>query len=240
MISLVRVLPPDGRHMQAFDPGVPPALGSVLLFDSADIAVRKDSVIEVLSSAPWCTPVMLMAQRLCRRDVTAILCGLPTYTLTLSEPADSEVDAIRRALRSRPPPTDEEVIEYLHLRRLPQNLTLCVAGVWNLRANTGSPVKWARTRRRFNRHLASHGPFSVHKWHQLRLILSCPTPAPEASFERLARACQVEPRALRRWISSLMALPHATVLKCPGWEWKLEAALRHGGYVVPPGGRRSP
>ena len=107
------------------------------------------------------------------------------------------------------------------------------------------PRRWAHRRRSsLSRKFHDFGAYTAHDWKALNRLILASDQEPTA-LERLAHLLGLDPRTLREDAHRFLGdrAMHAT--NWPGWEWKIEVALRMGGYPLinhrrpsPPGALR--
>ncbi len=134
--------------------------------------------------------------------------------------------ALRAAIRARTPPTPETLARYV-IRR-----TSCAEPLVALiDCFTDPPATPAVPRSTLARRLRDFGSFTPHDWRALHRLILATGRAP-SPMERLAHVLGLDPRTLRTAAQQFLGdlTPHVT--RWPGWEWKLEAALRQGGYPL--------
>ncbi len=194
-------------------------------------------VSAALVAAPWCAVVLLAEQPLSVTEAAVLLPILPHATMILQGGLDVDPARIVAALRLRQAPAAAEVCDYLRLRRLPRALIAAVEDAIASRESESESesekVASGPHRSSINRRLAEFGPLRVRSWRALLRLLQLETPI-SVSAEQAAWDAGTDPRTLRLRAEEFFGVGARPALDTPGWEWKLEAALRRHGYVAWP------
>jgi hypothetical protein len=198
-------------------------------------------VSAALTEAPWCAVVLLAEQPLSVTEAAMLLPILPRTALILHGGLDLDPTRILAALRLRQVPAAAEVCDYLRLRRLPRALIAAVEDALAAREGEGEDedededgkIAAAPHRSTINRRLAEFGPLRARSWRALLRLLQFEAPV-SLSGEQAAWDAGLDPRTLRARAEEFVGIGPLPALDTPGWEWKLEAALRRHGYVAWP------
>lgn len=175
---------------------------------------------------PWCpTCLILRDSRLPLEWVSGLLAGQRQVGVLTADPgALPAPERVRQAIRGRTSPAPGTIVRYIRRRT---GHSAAGPALLDCFATEGLEPPLPRSSR--DRLLREFGPYTARDWRSLhRLLLG--TEREPTALERLAHSLGLDPRTLRTDARTFLGdrSPHAT--SWPGWEWKLEAALRVGGY----------
>ncbi len=227
------------RKLTDYRPPVLPSLGDALAVHATSGSRTPELVSAALAAAPWCAVLLLAEQPLSPAEAGALLPLLPDSTLFLQGGLDLDPTRIIAALRLRAAPAASDLCAYLRLRRLPGEL---ITAVEDALAGRESEIESEQAasdpnRSTINRRLAEYGPLRARSWRALLRVLQFTThvtaPAQQGAVDE-----EFDSRTFRARSQDLVGLAPRPALGTPGWEWKLEAALRRHRYVTWPGATR--
>jgi len=185
---------------------------------------------------PWCPTCLLLADGLIPFRWLDALAGSRRQFGTVRRPRGESAlpSGIRAAIRERTPPSPDTLVRYIR-RRTGQSGPLSAL----LACFEPPDLAPALADSTLARHLRDFGPYTARDWRALhRLIVATGrTPSP---MERLAHVLGLDPRTLRASAHHFLGELAPAAARWPGWEWKLEAALRGGGYALRPALRATP
>lgn len=216
------------RRLTDFRAPVLPSLGDALAVHAAPAARVPELVCEALAAAPWCAVVLLTEQALSGTEVASLLRILPSIIVSVDGGLQAEPASITTQLRLRGAPSREELVGYLRRRGLTRGLIAAIEDALATREN--QKVVRSPHPSSINRRLAAFGPLRAADWRALVGLLQFEAPA-SISAERAALEAGADPRTLRARTEELLGVSAHPALDTPGWEWKVEAALRRHGYV---------
>ncbi|MBK9066859.1 MAG: hypothetical protein IPL76_08225 [Gemmatimonadetes bacterium] len=198
------------------------------------LVARLDGLVDLPSPLadklfhPWCPTCLLLAdERIPLRWLDALAGSRRQFgTLRLTRDQPATPSAIQCAIRDRTPPTPDTLVRYIRRRT---GRSEPVAAL--LTCFERSDLAPALSDSTVARHLRDFGKYSARDWRALhRLILA--TSRVATALERLAHLLGLDPRTLRADTHRLLGDLSSHATAWPGWEWKLEAALRRGGYPL--------
>lgn len=232
MPNPIRVFCAVARRLIDYRPPEIPSLGDALAVFGAPASRNPELVSQALTVAPWCAVVLLAEQPLSALDAAALLAILPRTTIVLAAGIAVDPAKLHAALQVRRTPDSTEVSDYLRLRQLPRALIAAVEDA------LGSPESKCPSgngpsgphRSSINRRLAAFGPLRSADWRALFRIVEIEAPV-SISTERAALEAGTDPRTLRAKTKELLGVSARPALDTPGWEWKVEAALRRHSYL---------
>ncbi|MEO8635133.1 MAG: hypothetical protein ABI587_07640 [Gemmatimonadales bacterium] len=237
MPSPVRIFCSTALRPMPHEPGILPSLGDTLLVDVARIPHQMELVAATLRAAPWCAVILVARQPLPVTELSRLVRLMPRHVATLVHGEEVNADVVHQAVRGRPKPTRHDATEYLRLRQLDRSLIAAVEDALALSTDTDADTdtdtdtdtaKMAQPRSpsAINRVLAQHSLLRAREWRALiHLLPILESAAP--SMDQLAGNHEHDPRTLRALVSEHIGVDLAVALAHPGWEWKLEAGLRH-------------
>lgn len=219
----VRVFCAVARKLTDHRPPTLPSLGDALAVQAAPASRAPEVASAALAAAPWCAVVLLAEQPLSSTEAGALLPVLPDTTTILQGGLDVDPAQILAALRLRKPPTAADMGDYLRLRGLSRDLVAAVEDAL-------APQPASAHRSILNRRLGEFGPLRARSWRALLRVLQFTTHV-TGSVEQAAGEDGCDSRTFRARSQDLVGLSPRRTLETPGWEWKLEAALRRHGYI---------
>jgi hypothetical protein len=232
-MSALRMLAPPYRQLAWPSDGVPP-LGAVAIAvaDSAE-SVAGD-LRPFLRRAPWCIPCLVTGSATATPRVLIAIHELPGQPAFIAGPvADGGLEApVAAAVRSRPVPGGARLADFVVRRTGRGDLRLELSRL--LAAPSAGPVVSELPGRTLRDRLRRFGTFGSHCWRAVGALCRLGTKQDGGSIERLATSVGIGPRTLRSWVRRYLDVTIAEYRTRIGWEWVLEAALRHGGYVEAP------
>jgi hypothetical protein len=216
MPSPVHIFCAEARRLTEYRSAVLPSLGDAFAVLAGPAVGAPSTVAEAVAAAPWCAVVLLSRPLPIPPEARVLLSVLPETAPILSGDLTTPPAQIAAAIRQRPVPAATSLLAYLRRRRLAGELVVAVE-----EALAGGPASTQGSR--LNRRLSRFGPLRARSWRALLQILQFTSqPTEEAG---------VDSRTFRARSQDLVGLSPRWVLDTPGWEWKLEAALRRHGYV---------
>jgi hypothetical protein len=240
----VRVLCAASGGLEPRQTTVLPSLGDALVFHATRAAGAAAAVHFACAQAPWCARVLLVEASLSVTEVATLVQLLPARALACLGGFESDKQTMFEAIRRRGAPDHCGMIDYLRSRRLPRDLIWSVEDALalaeaDLEPTTDASRKSVRpTQRTLNRHLSRYGPFRVSDWRRIQALLELTEVPSPVSFEQRCWERQHDPRTFRDWLAQYVGVEPRPALATPGWEWKVESALRRHGYVSWPGASR--
>lgn len=177
---------------------------------------------------PWCpTCLILVEERVPLRWMETLAASRRQFGTVHQPPGIvGNADAIRQAIRGRTPPAPDTLVRYIRRR------TERGDAVPALLACFEPPgLAPALSESTLARHLRDFGEYTARDWRSLNRLLLATGRAPTA-LERVAHALGLDPRTLRADARRFLGEYASQAAEWPGWEWKLEAALRRGGYPL--------
>jgi len=207
-------------------------LGTILVAD----VTGEGGVVAVVEAAvratvePWCPVVFLThSSGLDRRSEAVIeqFDMAPTViTRTSANPLDPE--KILLAVRQRPAPTPERLARYVTQRVVRPDLedALCEC----FRRGMDEDDRPGMSRSTLSRRLLDFAPLKAHDWSFLARTLAVVLES-DCRLGSSSRNHHIDPRTVRSHIDVYTGLDFRGVQERPGWEWVVEAALRHWDYV---------
>jgi hypothetical protein len=205
---------------------------AIAVADSAE-AVAGD-LRPFLRRAPWCIPCLVTGSATATPRVLIAIHELPGQPAFLAGPVvDSGLAApVAAAVRTRPVPGGARLADFVVRRTGRGDLRLELSRLLAA-PSAGRPVSELPGRTLRDR-LRRFGTFGSHCWRAVGTLCRLGTRQDGGSIERLATAAGIGPRTLRSWVRRYLDVTIAEYRTRIGWEWVLEAALRHGGYVETP------
>ncbi len=175
---------------------------------------------------PWCpTCLILRDSRLPLEWVSRLLAGHRQVGILTADPgAPPAPEQVRHAIRSRTLPTPETIARYIRRRAGHSEVSPALLDCFAPEVPESSLPRSSR-----DRLLREFGPYTARDWRALHRLLLGAECEPTA-LERLAHSLGLDPRTLRTDARSFLGDMSTHATTWPGWEWKLEAALRRGGY----------
>lgn len=237
MPNPVHVVCAVAKRLTDYRPPVLPSLGDALAVLAAPASRVPELVSQALTASPWCAVVLLTEEFLSAPDVMALMPILPRTTIVLAGGIGVDPTTLHAALQLRGTPDAAEVSGYLRLRQLPRALIGAVEDALASPESESEKVASGPHRSSINRRLAAFGRLRAADWRALFRIIQATgrSPLHEAttsiSTERAALATGTDPRTLRAKTKELLGVRARPALDTPGWEWKVEAALRRHGYL---------
>ena len=231
MPSAIRIFCSTALRPMPHEPGILPSLGDALLLDVASIPHQMELVATTLRSAPWCAVLLVARQPLPATELRGLVRLMSRHVTTVMQDEALNAATVYRAVRSRPTPTSADMLDYLRFRQLDRSLIAAVEDALALSTDTDTDTDTAkmaqpRSPSAINRVLAQHSLLRAREWRALvHLLPILESTAP--SIDQLAGNHEHDPRTLRALVSEHIGVEFAVALAHPGWEWKLEAALRH-------------
>ena len=235
MPTAVRIFCSTALRPMPHEPGILPSLGDALLLDLASIPHQMELVTNTLRSAPWCAVILVARQPLPAMELSRLIRLMPRHVATVMQDEELNAATVHRAVRDRAKPTSTDMLEYLCIRQLDRDLIAAVEDAIGAGTDTDTDTDTAkmaehRSRSAINRVLAHYSALRARDWCALvRLLPVLESAAP--SIDQLASEHGLDPRTLRQLVSEHIGVELAVALAHPGWEWKLEAALRHRGLI---------
>lgn len=224
LIPGVSILPPPYTSLLPFGPE-PPTLGSLVTGDVA--ALHQAQKI-----APWCPVCITVSDRpasIALFRVVHELTGCVAYvSARAGEPLD--VEALVHAVENRPAPSAVDLAGYVarrtHNRELGSALLTCFENCEDRVPATPA------VRCRLSRRLAPSGPLTARDWTAIHPFIGAER-SPAYGPERVAYELGMDPRTARARLRRYTGMSLRDVGQRVGWEWFLEAVLRHCQYVHP-------
>lgn len=175
---------------------------------------------------PWCpTCLILRDSRLPLEWVGRLLAGHRQVGVLTADPgALPAPEQVRHAIRGRTLPVPETIVRYVRRRTGHSEVSPALLACF---APEGPEPSLPRSSR--DRLLREFGPYTARDWRALHRLLIGTEREPTA-LERLAHSLGLDPRTLRADAQYFLGDLAGQATRWPGWEWKLEAALRVGGY----------
>ncbi|MDX2121683.1 MAG: hypothetical protein SF070_11590 [Gemmatimonadota bacterium] len=175
---------------------------------------------------PWCPACLILRDARLPLDwVNGLLAGQRQVGVLTADPgALPAPEQVRHAIRRRTPSTPETIVRYVRRRTGHSEVSPALLACF---APEGPEPSLPRSSR--DRLLREFGPYTARDWRALHRLLIGTERAPTA-LERLAHSLGLDPRTLRTDAHSFLGELSAHATEWPGWERKLEAALRVGGY----------
>lgn len=177
-------------------------------------------------SLPWCPSCLILRDsRLPLEWVSRLLAGHRQVGVLTADPgALPAPEQVRHAIRRRTPPAPETIARYVRRRTGHSEVSPALLACFTPEGHEASLPRSSR-----DRLLREFGPYTARDWRALhRLLLG--TEREPTALERLAHSLGLDPRTVRADARRFLGVLAANATTWSGWEWKLEAALRVGGY----------
>ncbi len=185
---------------------------------------------------PWCPaclmvddptlPVVQTQQLLQGRRQVALLVGAPGRH---PDPA-----RVREAVRRREPPRPATLSGYVVRRTGNRTVRQLLDLAFSETASIDMPARSIQSRA-----LAEFGQWTAREWRALAWIIRTLDQG-VVPLDRAAWLAGLDPRSFEILALRMLGIPPVEAATLPGWEWKLEAALRSGGYPTHTTGRPTP
>jgi len=235
MPSSLTVLCPTAGPLEPFSDQTLPSLGDALIVDLARARYQGEKLLRAVRAAPWCAVCLHSKDPLPTEVFGPILAILPRHVAVLPGTTVLTPRTLTEALRRQPLPEPIDLLDYFRLRQLDRRLIAAVEDALGLPdsdsdSDSDSTKLARRTRSSVDRQVARFGPLRTAHWRALFRLLPI-LESSERSAERSAWSHGLDPRTLRGRVVQLIGRDASSALDCPGWEWKLEAALRTHRYL---------
>ncbi|MEO8635602.1 MAG: hypothetical protein ABI587_10045 [Gemmatimonadales bacterium] len=185
---------------------------------------------------PWCpTCLILPDSRLSLESTNRLLEGRRQVGLLIQADLKSASPTdFRNAIRTRAPPNATTLAQYITRRTGHAEVIAVLIDCFE-----PSRLAPGMSRSSVSRKCRDFGVYTGRDWKALHRLIVASDREPTA-LERLAHLLGLDPRTLREDAHRFLGdrAKHAT--NWPGWEWKVEAALRTGGYPLVNQRRPSP
>lgn len=209
----------------------PPALGAFLIAEVPGLPGTADHLWRVQCSAPWCPVCLALSSRPATADLLRSVQRLPKhlaypYSPHPGDPPD--VDALVHAVESRPAPTPEDLAGYVAGRTKSRKFGNALLACFHSCDEEMPPGPAIRSW--LSRQFTPLGPLTARDW---AAVYSCLPLAHSRSSgsDRVAYDLGMDPRTARARIQRYTGMSLADVRQRVGWEWMMEAVLRHWRYV---------
>ena len=208
-----------------------PAVGSIAIIYLSRNPLAIVEASELQTQVPW-APVCLCAQSFSEheRSISALEPTHAPFARVISE-GSAPTPSVLKVVSLRPGPSPSALAGYIAMRSRRPDLVSTLRGIFD--SATVEPIHRTTVWRR----LIGFGKLRPHDWSAIgRYVVAHARgwSTGRRSVEQVAYAQGIGVRALRRWAPLHFGRSAAETLKVPGWEWLVEAALRHHGYVRKP------
>jgi hypothetical protein len=214
--------------------GDPPPLGSIALC-RADLASGVARFHSLLQSAPWCLPCVITTPTTGDPEIMTGIYELVGQLAFVPDPLREELipPLAVAAAKTRPVPTGAILADYVVQRTGNAELRRELKAV--LEPADPTPIDESVPERTLRDRLRRLGPLTVRCWRTVATLSRLAARMDNVPVETLAHRAGVEARTLRAWTMSYLRIKLRAFRIQVGWEWVLEAALRHAGMVQPAG-----
>jgi len=177
---------------------------------------------------PWCACCVVLTDPRVEPELMAALHHgrRQVARLVLRQGAAPDANAVRAAVRQRQLPNHITLSAYVARR---SNASPEVRSALDYCLNTEANGD-ALSRSALSRRLHGFGPLTARDWRAIARVIAVLHHA-KGSVEATGWLAGMDPRSLRGQCARYFDASASQALEIPGWEWKLEAALRKAGYV---------
>lgn len=225
------VVLPKGRELTPVPSGDLP-LGSTLVVPvPTGLARELPAELSDRLFLPWCACCLVLTDPRVEPELLAALHHgrRQVARLVLRQDAAPGADGVRAAVRQRDLPNHFTLTAYIARRSgaepdIRDALEYCL--------NTDASAD-GLSRSALSRRLHGFGRWTARDWRTLARLIRILHYA-EGSMDAVGWQAGMDPRTLREQCARYLDASPSQALGLPGWEWKLEAALRKGGMA--PGG----
>ncbi len=228
----IRLLTPPYHVVDGLIHDLPP-LGTIAVVEAESVEAIGGESAQLLRRAPWCTLCLVATAGTADPAVLSAIHSLPGQLCFTPGPIAVRqlTDRVTTAVRSRVVPGSGYLADYVVRRtgraEIRAELALLMARPVDVPISEAIPGRTIRDRlRRF-------GPLTAHCWRAVGTLARVAATIDDASVDVLAWRAGVGVRTFRSWTRRYLGVSVRRFRARLGWEWVMEAALRHAGLVAP-------
>ncbi len=205
-----------------------PVLGSILVAPLAGNAAAIRLLVRGYERFPWCPVALVARRRGVEADELEAAARLPATTafFTMREESPHPMPRlVRDAVRGRRPPDADDVAGYVAARLARPGVVTPLAAAMDTTARQATSLGrgWHAVAER----LAELGPLDAADWRLVHLLAA--SAGHDGGVGRRLGLDEWEEEAA---LARLAGITPRSYRELAGWEWFVEAVLRHAGYVA--------
>jgi hypothetical protein len=206
-------------------------LGAIVLGRSGDALAALAELTARVYHWPWVVPCILIATQDPGIESLVLLVSELRNRLVIARVRDgvlaADASTALAAVRRRSAPSADDLASWVTQRLGDPSLQRSLASQFG-QALESLPASRLASRATFSRVFSRYGPYGSHDWRALgRLCMHCAT----LSAPWTSTGPPISVRAARAYSHKYLGLSYGALSKRIGWEWVLEGALRHAGYI---------